>query len=77
MKLPAQIVRAIAAAVEKHGGTMDDVDDLIAVWERLAVEQGARADRMRYEAANRRCTCTDGGLAESGDRCERCCGVPA
>jgi hypothetical protein len=73
MTPPRQVLVAIACAVERHGGDMDDVADLIATWERVQAVTGPRADRMRYEAATRPCRCADGGMAaEEGGRCERC-----
>jgi hypothetical protein len=54
MSLPDEVIIAIANAVERQGGDMDDVDDLVGVWERLAADKGGRVDRLRAEAASRR-----------------------
>jgi hypothetical protein len=52
--LPASLIRAIAQAVEAQGGDMDDVDDLAAVWERLAANQQPHIDRLDLENRQRR-----------------------
>jgi hypothetical protein len=52
--LPASLIRAIARDVEAHGGCMDDVDDLAAVWERVAADRQPRVDRMALENQQRR-----------------------
>jgi hypothetical protein len=70
--LPEGVIVAVARAVEAAGGDMDDVDDLLAVWQRQAADKRGKVERMRYEAANPRCSCADGGVANGGDRCERC-----
>ena len=44
MRPPLEVIIAIAHAVEKAGGDMDDVRDLVDTWERLAVTTGPRAD---------------------------------
>jgi hypothetical protein len=72
MSLPRSVLIAIASAVEAQGGDIDDVDDLIACWERLCADQHGRVDRLRYEAASRACRCADGGRADEHGRCERC-----
>jgi hypothetical protein len=54
---------------------MDDVRDLLQVWERLAADKHGRLDRLRHEAANPRCHCADGGTHGGGGRCERCYGI--
>ncbi len=67
---------AIARAVEKAGGDMDDVEDLIGVWERLERDTHARVDRMRHEARTVRCCCADGGAEPTEDgRCSSCSGM--
>ena len=66
---------AIAEAVERQGGDMEDVRDLVAVWERVAADTGPRVEAMRREAANPRCSCEDGGEPASDGRCRRCHGV--
>jgi hypothetical protein len=50
--LPDTLIRAIANAVEAEGGDMEDVHNLIGVWERLATDARGRVDRLRYEAAH-------------------------
>jgi hypothetical protein len=75
VNLDLSLVRAIAEAVEREGGDMDDVRDLVAVWERQHRTTQPRADSMRREAANRTCRCADGGEPGVEDRCERCDGV--
>jgi len=74
MALPRSLIVAVAQAVEKQGGDLDDVRDLLDVWERLAEDKHGRLDRLRYEAAHPVCHCVDGGTHGSG-RCERCYGV--
>lgn len=75
MSLPRSVLIAIASAVERQGGDMDDVDDLIACWERLCGDQHGRVDRLRHDAANGVCRCADGGRADDHGRCERCAGI--
>lgn len=75
MTLPSSLITAIARAVEREGGDLDDVRDLLEVWERLAADQHGRLDRLRYEAANPPCSCADGGKVATNKRCERCHGV--
>lgn len=74
MSLPRRQVEAIARAVEKAGGDMDDVRDLIAVWERVQVDSYRRAGGIRATVRARGCTCGDGGAANGGERCGRCYG---
>jgi hypothetical protein len=50
MSLPRKVVIAIAQAVERQGGDIEDVEDLIAVWERVGRRNGERADIIRREA---------------------------
>ena len=49
--LDTATIRAIANAVERQGGDYSDVQDLIAVWERVNRRNGERADLIRREAA--------------------------
>ena len=51
--IPESVIRAIANAVEREGGDIDDVDDLIDVWNRLYADKRGRVDRLRYGAAPR------------------------
>ncbi len=74
MRLTTELVRSIAMAVENAGGDITDVEDLVAVWERLERDQVARVDRMRYEARTIRCCCADGAEPMSDGRCQRCYG---
>jgi hypothetical protein len=48
-----ELVRAIATAVEREGGDIADVEDLVDVWERLASDPHGRVDRMRAENRKR------------------------
>jgi hypothetical protein len=48
--MPQSVIRAIATAVERQGGDMDDVDDLVLVWQRVARRNAERADVCRREA---------------------------
>jgi hypothetical protein len=45
-----QIIRAIARAVEQQGGDLADVEDLVAVWERVQRRNSERASVIRREA---------------------------
>jgi hypothetical protein len=49
--IPDSVIVAIANAVERRGGEIEDVEDLIAVWERVERRNGERADIIRHEAA--------------------------
>ena len=53
MTLPRSIVVAVAQAVEKEGGDLEDVRDLLEVWERLAADPHGRLDRLRAENKKR------------------------
>jgi hypothetical protein len=44
VKAPVEIVVRIVPAVERHGGDMSDVEDLIAEWVRIHGYQRADAD---------------------------------
>jgi hypothetical protein len=74
MTLPETLVRAIALAVQREGGDMDDVDDLIDAWTRLHTTTQPRVDAMRREARAAPCTRIDGEVADRGDGCRRCYG---
>ena len=65
---------AIGRAVQDAGGDMQDVDDLVATWQRLERDWEPRVDRMRYEAARPRCCCADEPALGRDGRCERCFG---
>ncbi len=66
---------AIARAVERAGGDWSDVEDLIAVWERLERDHQARIDYMRHRAEMVCCSCSNGGAEPAVDgRCSRCWG---
>ena len=75
MTLPIAVIRAIALAVEREGGDIDHVDDLVDVWGRLAAERCGRVERIRYEAAHRPCACVDDGVDEGHGGCGRCYGL--
>lgn len=64
MTLARSLVVAVAQAVEREGGDVDDARDLLQVWER--VNSHPLADALRREVASRRCSCADGGEA-NGD----------
>jgi hypothetical protein len=53
MTLARSLIVAVARAVEKRGGDMDDVADLLDVWERLARDPYGRLDRVRAENEKR------------------------
>ena len=53
MTLPRSLIVAVAQAVEHEGGDMDDVRDLLGVWERLAADPQGRVDRLRAENQKR------------------------
>lgn len=73
MSLPRPLVEAIVASVEGRGGTAADVDELVAHWEEASRATTEAAERIRAQVREARCTCLDGGIAERGDRCDRCC----
>jgi hypothetical protein len=75
MTAPRHVLIAIAEAVEAQGGDIDDVRDLVEVWERVGADTGPRVGAMRREAANPRCCCADGGAPASDGRCGRCYGL--
>jgi hypothetical protein len=50
MKAPTPIVRVIAEAVQRQGGDMADVEDLLHVWQRVQRRNDERADVIRREA---------------------------
>jgi hypothetical protein len=74
MTIPRSLLIAIAEAVERAGGDMSDVRDLVAVWRRLYADRHGHTSRLAYEGANPRCSCADGGEPDGEDRCERCHG---
>jgi hypothetical protein len=53
---------------------MEDVDDLVSVWQRLQADKHGRVDRLRAEAATVTCCCVDGGEPADDGRCRRCYG---
>ncbi|MGI8712389.1 MAG: hypothetical protein ACR2NR_04255 [Solirubrobacteraceae bacterium] len=74
MSLPDSLLVAIGQAVQDAGGTVDDVDDLVHVWQRLDADLDSRVVRLGYEAAHAACCCaTPAEPAEDG-RCSRCWG---
>jgi hypothetical protein len=50
MKLDREVIRAIAEAVERQSGDYGDVQDLIAVWQRVTRRNAERADVIRRES---------------------------
>jgi hypothetical protein len=68
-----EMLRKIVDAVQRARGDLDDVKDLVAVWERLERTQQLRADAMRREAQAVRCFCID-GAQDRDRRCARCFG---
>lgn len=74
---PRSVLIAIGKAVQRAGGDITDADDLVGVWKRLEADQRGRVDRMRFDAANTRCSCADGGWDAVGGRCDRCFGRTA
>jgi hypothetical protein len=76
--LPHSLLASIGRAVQRAGGDMDDVTDLIDVWERIFADRRGRLDRMRYDATHPRCCCAREPLDLTTDgRCSRCHGIPA
>ena len=76
MRPPLEVIVSIARAVEKAGGDMDDVRDLVQTWERVQARTQPKADAMRRQAANVRCCCADRPEQASDGRCSRCHGWP-
>jgi len=74
MKPPKPILVAIAQAVERAGGDITDVEDLVAVWERLNADKRGRTARLAHDVATQPCTCTDGGQPDPHNRCQHCHG---
>lgn len=60
MTLPSSLIIAVARAVEREGGDLEDVRDLLEVWERLAADPHGRQDRLHAENRKRQ----DEALAE-------------
>lgn len=54
MTLPRSLIVAVARAVGREGGDLDDVEDLLQTWERLAADKHGRLDRLRAENERRR-----------------------
>jgi hypothetical protein len=68
------LLAKIVDAVEGAGGDLEDVKDLVEVWERVHRDYQPRVDAMRREAQTVPCRCADGGQLVTGDRCFRCNG---
>jgi hypothetical protein len=64
----------IVDAVEGVGGNLEDVKDLVEVWERVHRDWQPRVDAMRREAQTFPCRCAHGGQLVEDDRCPRCYG---
>lgn len=73
MMLAPALVVACERAVAAAGGDDADLADLLAVWERVAIDTARRAAAIRSAATRRRCRCADGG-DPNGGRCLRCHG---
>lgn len=58
--IPESLAVAVALAVEREGGDMDDVDALLDVWERVLRRSGERADIVRREAVEMAARMGDG-----------------
>ena len=76
MKIPVDTVIAIAIAVERQGGTVEDAQDLCLVWERVAARNELRADSIRRGEHSRECCCADEPALGADGRCSRCYGRP-
>jgi hypothetical protein len=76
VSVPRVVLVAIARAVERQGGDIDDVADLLDVWQRLDADGRGRVERMRHEARTVRCCCASGAEIGAGGRCTRCQGWP-
>ena len=76
MKAPLSVILAIGRAVDQVGGDLEDAQDLIDVWERLAVTAQPKADAMRRQARNVKCCCADEPEPGADGRCPRCYGQP-
>lgn len=75
MTIPRELLVVIATAIADQGGDMDDVDDLVATWQRLDADVRGRVNRVRQEARTIACCCAwPADPAEDG-RCSRCYGV--
>lgn len=70
MSLPT----ACARAVERAGGDLSDLEDLLLVWSRVATNTERRADAIRSAVSRAACSCFDDGDANGGGRCTRCYG---
>jgi hypothetical protein len=58
-----ELLAGIVAAVERAGGDLDDVKDLVEVWERLERSWQPLVDAMCREARAVSCSRGDGGEA--------------
>jgi hypothetical protein len=70
------VLLEIIAAVERAGGDLQVVKDLVEVWERLERVRQPRVDAMRREARTVRCRCAAGERGLAG-RCTLCFGQTA
>lgn len=76
MRPPLAVILSIARAVEQAGGDLADVEDLVAVWERVQARTQPIADAMRRDARTRPCCCADDPAPGADGRCSRCYGRP-
>jgi uncharacterized paraquat-inducible protein A len=74
MSLPDGLLRALGEAVQRAGGTRKDVEDLIAVWQRLDRELDRRASVLAREVRCCRCCCAQPAEPGLDGRCLRCYG---
>ena len=73
---PLSVVLAIARAVDRAGGDLEDAEDLVQTWERVQVCSELRADAMRREARTRECCCANRPEPGRDGRCPVCFGRP-
>ena len=77
MRPPLEVIVSIARAVERAGGDMDDVRDLVDTWERLAVTTGPKVDATRRQAGTVKCCCANRPDPGRDGRCPVCHSWPA
>lgn len=76
MRVPVELIVAITRAVERQGGDIEDIKDLVLTWERVQARNELRADAMRRASASARCVCADEPAPGADGRCSRCFGQP-
>ena len=77
MRPPISVIVSIAKAVEQAGGDLTDVEDLVAVWERVQIRAELRADAIRRGERSRSCCCANRPNPGRDGRCPVCNGWPA